>query len=92
MSFGRWMRNQSHCSLVEVSASSGQQLSWATEDSQVAEIMDGGLLYHLWDLLKIKTSSKYLEWLLFSVESLTDMPFFIFYVVFHIRSKFYWSK
>ena len=54
VSFGRWVRNKNHCSLVGVSASSDQQLFWATEDSQVAEIMDSSLLYHLWDLLKIK--------------------------------------
>lgn len=81
MSVGRWMINKSHCSLVEDSASSDQQLSCATEDSQVAEIMDSGLLYHLWELLKIKISSKYLEWLLFSVESLTGIPFLIFFML-----------
>lgn len=62
MSFGRWARNQSHCSPVEVSASSDQQLFWATEDSQVAEIKDSGLLYHLWDLLKIKNVGLESSW------------------------------
>lgn len=47
---------------MEVLASSDQQFFRATEDSQVADIMDSGLLYCLWDLLKIKNIGLKSSW------------------------------